>query len=132
MLERHDADVAAKFRKHRSVSLPDAIFGECDQINIVLAAKSFQQMKGAIVRAAIHGIRDIRINSENVHQLNRFQSFRYGSINPERVVAFVNNSVCTLHRHAGSVSGLGVQSKSASEFNNRSRGYLREIPRAPK
>ena len=60
------------------VFLADAIFGESDEVDFVIAAEALQQMKGAMVGAAVERIWNVRINSENFHSVKSIPDFSVG------------------------------------------------------
>ncbi len=67
MLKRHEAHIAAELFENVALFKALAVFTERDEIDGVLACKFAQQMKRALVGAAVDGVWDVRIDDEDVH-----------------------------------------------------------------
>ena len=78
MLKWHDVDAAAEFGEDICVFFADAVFGERDQIDLVITAKAFEQMEGAMISAAIERIRDVGINGEDFHSIESIPNSSVG------------------------------------------------------
>ena len=79
MLKRNDFDVIAEFLEDRFVGQSFAVFGEGEQVNFVVPRDPFQQMKGAVISAAVERVRDVGIDRENLHLIK---------ISPDILISF--------------------------------------------
>jgi len=68
VLERNNADPFAKIEL-RGVSFAFSVFGEGEQVDLMISSETLQQMIGAVVGAAVQWPRNVWVNSEDSHQL---------------------------------------------------------------
>ena len=67
MLERHEAHIAAELFEDMTLLHTFAIFAERDQIDGVIACEFAQEVKRALVGAAVDGVWDVGVDDEDFH-----------------------------------------------------------------
>ena len=73
MIEGKDINPVTESGKDIAGVRAFAVLGQGEEIDTVIGSETFEEMIGAMISAAVQGPGNIRINSENFHQLKIFQ-----------------------------------------------------------